>query len=372
MTSIKRYTNALLAAMRRVNSRRHKAIFIDDSNGRFVFEHDDIVSDLTVVDNEEDLGYAKATLQSNRFIFDTWRKISRGVPVTPRQLPDGSMTPTKEEVGFSDAAIPSEAAGFYYDADLDMIGNTIDTFSMVGFVSNDYFTDFDFDVQITSISEWQNDPVGLIIGYVQDADGTSHTLEVFRRLTTQPVFSISMDYGTIGEITTIAGTNDGLDYATGEPATGSMTVPPDKNPWSVNPWVNAPEGIRIRVERRGDIYTVIGSKYNSQTLVQESKLTLDLNSRPELARFKQPVQYGFMSQSQDLVNWKALQRPTDSDVIYDLRDRTEHRYVNSQWETTPIDISTVIKRGRFYFNPVSRKLFHCDVLGTIRQVKNET
>lgn len=371
MPNITEYTDTLLRVLSRSKGRRNSGLFIDNNNGVFSFDVDEIVSDLPIVDNDEDLGYAKATLQSNRYIFETWRKISRGALDESVVMTNGEMSPTKAEVGLSDAAIPRELEAFYYDVDEDMIGNTIDSYSTVGLVSNDSYVDFDFDVNIKSISDWQNDPVGLIIAYVQDPDGTSHTLEAIRWLTYQPALRISMDHGTIGERILVS-TNDGLDYATGEDANGSMTVPEGIEPWEVNPWINAPEGVRIRVERRGDIYTVYGSKYNSNVLVEESKLVLDLNSHPYLARFKQPVQYGFMSTSQDDVKWDSIQRPTVAHSVYDARDQTTHEYVNSEWVISSPEDSITLRPGKFYFSPVTRKVFHCDNTGVVRQIKNAT
>lgn len=376
MPNITEYTDTLLRVLSRSKGRRNSGLFIDNNNGDFSFDIDEIVTDLPIVDNDDDLGYAKATLQSNRYIFETWRKISRGGPIEPREMTNGEMSPTAYDVGFSDAAIPRELEAFYYDSTEDRIGNTIDSFSLVGLVSNDSYMDFDFDVIIKSISDWQNDPVGLIVAYVQDPDGTAHTLEVKRSLSrpagsTTPMFAIIMDGYTVGA-TPLAGTDQGLDFATGEPATGQITTPEGKHHWGANPWINAPEGVRIRVERRGDIYTAYGSKFNSNELVEESKLVLDLNERPYLARFKQPVQYGFFSTSQDNVNWEAIQRPTEAHSVYDVRDQTTHKYVNSEWVISSPEDSITLCPGKFYFSPVTRKVFHCDHSGVVRQIKNAT
>lgn len=235
-------------------------------------------------------------------VFNTWKRISRG---------NSHHIDIRNAARYSDNAVPGDLA-FYYTQSDNTIGNDVDTTSMVGFVSPDSWEDYLLDVIIRSKSDWQNDPVGLVLAYATDPDGTTHTLSVFRRMWhgyngANAPLTVEVDHLTIGEIF-IKRIYAGLNYAVMIP-TASNCIAPGDSPWSPWPWNRAPLGVRIRVQRSKDEFNIVTSQYNSNTLFMPSQFTLDLNSHPALARFKGAKQYGFCCHSQDRTYWNAIFRP---------------------------------------------------------------
>ena len=241
-------------------------------------------------------------------VFDNWYRFSRG---------DAHNAANCTAVGYSDNAIPADMAFYYNEAD-NTIGNDVDTKSLVGFISPEKYEEYILDTIITSKSNWQNDPVGLVIAHTVDPDGTAHTLTVHRRLwhgyraatrTEYPAapFTVELDHLTVGE-KWIKRVYNGLDYAGSVPTEGNGIVP-GEFPYSVKPWGQVPLGIRLRVQRSGDLIEVATSMYGSNELHMASVVTIDLNSDPALARFKGPKSYGFCSHSNDKTSWRATLRP---------------------------------------------------------------
>ncbi len=365
--SVLGYTSKIRTVLARASGPVNNALFIDNHDGQFSFLNDPLVKQTTVVNNSTDLGYSKTTLQSNEYVFNSWQKISRGNWQ--------NNSPTKAEVGFSDNAIPGDLAGFTYDATNDVIKNSVDTKSMVGFVSPDAYEDYVLDVTLKSTSTWQNDPLGLLLGYVRDPDGTTHTLTVFRSVWDNysgldSAMQVAVDYNTIGGIV-IAEQNEGLLWVDGTPATGPAPTKESLGgtaPYAVKPWAEAPNGIQLRVTRNGDQFTIETSNYDVPGLVPEATLTFSLNDHPSLARFKGPSPYGYVAISQDNAIWEAHQRPGNALSVYDLRDGSRHDWDGQSWSVVAGNLDDILKPGRMCFSTTTRKVFYRDHNGTVRQV----
>lgn len=238
-------------------------------------------------------------------IFNTWLKFSRG---------NSHNATIRQNAGFSNNAVPSDLAFSYNSAD-DTVSNPVDTTSMVGFVSpaSEAYDEYYFEVQIRSRSNWQSDPVGLVMAYAIDPDGTAHTLTVFRRMWhgysgANAPLTVEVDHLTIGEVF-IKRTYGGLKYNTGYVPTEASPILPNSSPWSYSPWDQNPNGVRIKVERRGDIFVINTTQYNGITYVPEATTIIDLNSHPSLARFKGKCRYGYCCHSQDNTYWRPIFRP---------------------------------------------------------------
>lgn len=248
-------------------------------------------------------------------VFNKWRRFSRGNRHSQQNM---------VAYGLNDMAEPAECAAFYYDEATNRIGNPLNTNTLVGFVSPEVYDSFLLDVTITSLSNWQVDPVGLVLARATDPDGTVHTLTIMRcgyspNTPHNPTqwfiedapMQVSVDYHTSRQVT-IAKGYFGLRYNGG-------FVPTPSDPYWNHPggfggstdfgFDKFPKGVRIRVDRNGDVINIATSQYNDTTFWPGATLSIDLNSRPELARFKGPGPYGFCCISQDLVSWDATIRP---------------------------------------------------------------
>lgn len=367
--TVDRYTNNIATVLKRASGPVNHALFVDNNDGKFSFSNDPLVKQLAVINDGTDLGYSKTTLQSNQYVFNSWHKISRGNW--------RNTSPTRAEVGYSDNAIPGDLAGFTYDATNDVIKNSVDTRSMVGFISPEAHDEYVLDVTLKSTSDWQNDPLGLLLGYVRDPDGTTHTLTVFRSLWANysgldAAMQVAVDYNTIGGIV-VAEQNDGLLWVDGSPATGPAPTTTSLGgvaPHAYKPWVQAPNGIQLRVTRSGDQFTIETSNYDVVGLVPAATLTFNLNDHPALARFKGPSPYGYVAISQDNAIWEANQRPGNAMTVYDLRDGSQHIWDGNAWSIQPGNLDDILLPGRLCYSPTTGKLFYRSHTGTVRQILN--
>lgn len=246
-------------------------------------------------------------------VFDNWYRFSRG---------SRSTESLRLQHGFSDTAKVSDSDAFTYDEATNRIGNPLNTDSLVGFISPEVYTDYTLDVTITSLSNWQVDPVGLVLAHVTDPDGTKHTLTIMRcsyapDYPTMPWLShdapmqVAVDYNTHAQVN-IAKGYFGLRYNGGK-------VPTAEDPYMEHPggsngstdwgFDKFPNGVRIAVTRNKDTFIISTSQYDETNLHPGAVLTIDLNSHPSLARFKAACPYGFCTVSQDLTSWDATYRP---------------------------------------------------------------
>lgn len=369
-TAVANYATAFRNRFNRASGPQGYAPFVNNAEGKFQFDLAPMISRMTIVNNDADLGYAKATLPTNLYIFNNWYRISRG------NWSGGALAAA---VGFSDQAIPAESAAFVFHAESGNITNASDTKSMVGFVSPDAYDQYTFDVTLKSSSNWQNDPIGVIVGYARDQDGTAHTLSVFRSPRSwvsglgNNAMHVSVDFVTMGS-TSIKGTSKGLHWAGGGSAEDGPTQPgPGGTPpaYAVQPWAQAPNGIRLIVTRNGDNFNLKTSDYNGTVLVPEAELNFTLNDHPSLARFKGKSPYGYAAVSQDNAIWETAIRPGGFTPIYDARNDTLWTYNGTVWSSAPATVVTRPQPNRFYFTDFNRKLFHCGADAVVRQVKND-
>lgn len=309
---------------------------------------------LSVVTTQAELDTMLSVEEKMSDVFNSWKKISRG---------SWNNDPPKDQLGFSDTAIQAELDAFVYDAATDKIKNPADTRSFVGFISPSKFDDYVLDVVLRSDSIWQNDPLGLIVGYVRDPDGTTHTLSIMRN--PWPCYSgateavtVFIDYNTIGEIK-IVGHNVGLLWVDGTPATGPMRPPPPE-PYAVKPWVQATNGCRLRVTRKGDDFTVETTQYDGVDFVEAAKFSFSLNGRPELSRFKGPQRYGYAAISQDNAIWDVKSRPGARQAIVDIRDKTVREWDGTQWVLKSDAWSQYVEPNRFYYNRTTKRLYYAE------------
>lgn len=330
------------------------SFFLND-NGFSSFIPGKFYEQLAFVTTQAELDQMLNVTEKMADVYDSWKRISRGNwRATTAEL---------TALGFTDSAVQGDLNGFSYNAATDTIRNPVDTVSFVGFICPNAYEDYVLDITLKADSTSQNDPLGVIVGYVQDADGTTHTLSVMRHF--NPNYSggvhavcVFLDYNTIGG-TLIAYQDEHLHWVDGTPATGPMNPPPP-SAWAVKPWAQAPNGCRLRVTRAGDLFTVETTEYDSTVFVDAAKFTFSIANNPQLARFKGPQRYGYAAISQDNAIWNVNSRPGARQAIVDLRDRTIREWNGSAWVVNNSAWSQLIKPNRFYHNTTTNRLFYAE------------
>lgn len=319
------------------------------------------LSFLSVVTTDAELNTMLSTQEKMADVFNSWKKISRGC---------WNDAARRASVGFSDTAIQSELDGFTYDAATDKIKNSADTLSLVGFISPTAYDNYVLDVILRSDSTWQNDPLGVIVGYVMDADGTAHTLSIMRNLWypsygTYGAVDVVVDYNTVGQ-TLIKTQRAGLKWVDGSDATGGMTSTAPA--YAIKPWAQAVNGCRLKVTRAGDIFTVETTQYDETAFVDAAKFTFTLNDHASLARFKGPQRYGYAAISQDYAVWDVQLRPGARQAVVDIRDKSVREWNGTAWVTKTGGWADYVKPNRFYYNRTTKKLFYAENLTSLIQV----
>lgn len=339
-------------AFSRIRGDEGDMVFLDDV-GFDSFIPAKSLSFISVVTTDAELQTMLNVQEKMADVFNSWKKISRG---------NSRATQAEKEVlGYSDDAIPADIAAFTYDPTTDKIKNSRDTYSLVGFVSPFGYDNYVLDVILRSDSNWQNDPLGLVAGYVTDPDGTTHTLTVMRHPAgggpTGPV-NVVVDHNTFAPVH-IKTQKVGLLWVDGQPATGPM-LPPPPSPWEVKPWAQATNGCRLKITRAGDLFTVETTQYDGTEFVDAAKFTFTLNDHPSLARFKGPSKYGYAAISQDNAIWDVQSRPGARQTIVDIRDKSVREWDGNQWVVKTDAWSQYVKPNRFYYNRTTKRLFYAE------------
>ena len=342
----------VLAGMSQIRGDEGDMLFLDDTSFASLIPGK-ALSFLSVVTTDTELQTMLNTQEKMADVFNSWKKISRG---------DWSSLSNRAAVGFSDSADAGELNAFTYDADTDKIKNPRDTYSLVGFICPVAYDNYVLDVILRSDSTWQNDPMGLIVGYALDANGNTHTLSIMRNLWypsygTYGAVDVMVDYNTVG-VTFIKTQRAGLKWVDGSDAAGAMTN--TNAPWSIKPWSQAPNGCRLKVTRAGDTFTVETTQYDETTFVDAAKFSFTLNDHSALAQFKGPQRYGYAAISQDNAIWDVQTRPGARQAVIDIRDKSIREWDGTAWVVNTGGWGNYIKPNRFYYNRTTKRLFYAE------------
>lgn len=301
----------------------------------------------SIVTNATELELTKGYAESFQFVFDNWLRTSRS----------GSTTQNTTGDRYSLIANLDETTTWTYDAVNDRILSTINSITLIGFLSPQPLENYTLEVILRS-DDNDDDWIGLCAALAYDQNGRARTLDVLRGLNGRAPLTVDIDRSI--STTNIAMVRSPLRWPNGEIATeplGGNHIDEDHPGW-----VGFPDGVKLKVTREGDIITVETSDiFDPDNYVEDAKIVIDLNSSPTLRLFKGPCRWGYIAASQRNATWEVLQRPVDRDSVYDMSTNTLSRWINDQWVVdTNVDMSTALKPGRLYFNQVLGNLDYYD------------
>jgi hypothetical protein len=233
-------------------------------------------------------------------------------------------------------AIASETTEWAYDEVNDTISCTINSASAIGFISTKAFETFNFEVRVNS-TVGDDDDIGVCAAF-ETVGGREYTIAVTRNTggLGPDRFNVIYNYDQVDQIV-LASSSTGM--------TTGVT------------WSATPAGCRIRVERVGDTLVFKTTDLDGAEFIAAAELSVDLNSRAELAKFKGPSRYGYIAKSQAGSTWNTLARPIDIDQIVDVDNRLRYDYDGTDWASTPIPAGEdLVDKQRFYFNEVTGRL----------------
>lgn len=177
----------------------------------------------------------------------------------------------------------SEANAWYWDDSLQSIVQPLNTDYTTGFVSKEVYDNYEHQVKVRSASTWDDDTNGVVIGYVVDDNGNPHTL------------SVICDRGGY----------NGYSYGSNILALWYDFWLPDAQlivsktiGGGTGAWCNV-SGIVINIKKNANIISVVSSPWNSDTLDEAMRMTIDLNNYTWGHLFNTAVHYGYCNLSQD-------------------------------------------------------------------------
>lgn len=201
-------------------------------------------------------------------------------PPTPRQIFDSWDRIRNDEYYPKGLGIPAgnEALAWTWDEALQTPTMPLNTGGHMGFISDESVEYYDHEVTIKS-TNGDDDGNGLILAFSRE--GT---------INHQLVVMLCCDYTN----------NANLPYA------ANITVF-YKGPTIIPLFLNNDDNMaggwggkfkRVSVQRRGDVFNLKFSLWNSTVYAPALNITFNLNEFPQLLRFKGPKQYGYYNHSQ--------------------------------------------------------------------------
>lgn len=295
-----------------------------------------------IVDSQEEADLTKGYAESFERVFESWLRISRS----------GSETHNTTGDLYTLLAREDETQAWEYDTENDRINCTVNSATLIGFISPQVIENYTVEARIR-VTSGDDDWVGFCIALAYDDQGRARTLDVLRGLNGRAPLFVDIDYSV--DPIEVAESLSPLRWPSNEPATGPLSGN------QYDGWNGFPSGVLLKVTREGDIITIETSDlYTPDTYEEDATITIDLNSSPELEIFKGPQRWGYIAHSQDNATWEILQRPVDRGEVYDLSTNTLHRWNNNTWAEEGGGVQNTLKPGRLYYNQNTQKMYYYD------------
>ena len=301
--------------------------------------------------------YSEVLIDDLKSFFDTPNELSTtlGAPVNQQEVFNNwtrfshwdGISRGNDGVGSTSGAFPANASdtqAWVYDATTGDIVCTKNTDTLTGFVSQQKYEDYFYQTTLSSTAI-DNDIISVVLAFVIDPDGTEHTITAVRLTSLQ--FNLVLDAGqhpyndmvaaayTDAQMTAYTPTTSWLGtpsawalvYNLGQSnakvlANGDSTAPAlwvgdttanhsqttgddTLYAWGDGNHDNSTDDgtsintTVVRVRRQGNGFEAWCSQWNQSDIDGATRLTLDLDSDPDLLRFKGKQSYGVSSMSQE-------------------------------------------------------------------------
>lgn len=292
---------------------------------------------------------AKVRVVSFKDVFDTWKRFSHSTNTAP-------------------PANPSELTAWVYDEATDTITSTLNSATLVGFVSRTQYSDWELEVYLSSING-DDDTIGVVLGFMTDDNGVEHSLTALRSCGGSGfVWRVVVDHYNARSGISVT-TNFGLDqamfvkwgngnYGATAAAAGWVSQEVDTG------WDNM-QRVKLHVKRVGDVITCKTSDFEffdpTMSYIPQAEIVVDLATHPETQRFMGKSAYGYCAQSQHSAKFEVIQFIGDERVIYDVANHVVHVDSGSGWAVAPgRSLVGDLGSGRMLYNRYTGKLFYVE------------
>lgn len=305
--------------------------FFTGSPERFSIDKGVVLRPLGIVHTAAELTAQLDARESFLDVFNSWRRIAMRF-----------NNPIND---------PNELSGWVYDSNADLIRSTINSSSVVGFVSPEKVPgDFVFEVTLGSTNS-DDDRIGLVLGPVLH-EGVWRNLFIYRSIEGPRLLNVTLDYGSGAETWHVAQTNTDLMWPDG--VINNSRVNNSDGPGNFYGGWNAYHAlgeIPLKIERIGNQLIVDTGNPGQIDYVPGARLVIDLTSDPRLEVFSGSINIGYAQQSQNASYWRTLRRTGANPTIAALHTGAIYTWDGEQYlidaNRTLLD---TVRRGRFYEN----------------------
>lgn len=304
---------------------------------------DDLIQYLRLCNNFQ-FNEEKTKIETWNTIFNTWKRFSHGngkAGQGPAQYP----------------SMESELTSWQYNASNQNVRSTINSETYLGFVSPAVYTRYNFEVQCLSTNA-DNDMNGIVIAYTE-LDNRQYTLSAVRVILPE------------GHTLPEAGAKPwAIVYNYHQPDQKIITQG-NYNFTTSGGWSNYPSGVKIKVQRDGNIIKADTSDFADTSNAYISPLQVDLTQDPLLEKFIKPCACGYGNQSQNASSFVTLQFSGANTIYnYDTNQIWYYNFGTSSWilDTTQT-VMDHIEPGYLYSNPNTCDMYTLHVpSGEIRRI----
>lgn len=315
--------------------------------------------DPIIVDNDQEAQVHLGAEESFENVFNSWRRISH--------LHNNPQPANVDELDTWDL-----------NPETNNIELTVNSSTLVGFISPDAHDDYTFEVTFSS-TNGDDDSIGVCLAFTV-VDGTEHTIVAMRTpggSQSHPSWGGSSRHkakllDVYADIfypnrVDLGSTNGGLKWGDGIVDDNRVTT----GDIGGGGWRIHPEGCRIRVTRKGDNFKVETTDLGSDVYLSSATVEFTLNDHPSLAKFKGPQRYGYVAYSQPRSTWVTHAKPAAQSRIIVLDGSSSYEWGGDDW-VAGISSQQLINEtpvGRFYFNQQTRKLYYKFPNGQLRRIR---
>lgn len=303
----------------------------------------DLVTVINIAETAEEVATYRTLTQAMDEVFSKWNRIA--------------------QVNSNPQANPEELTAWQYDEASQQIRCTINSISLVGFISPEtYSGDYVFEVQIDS-TDGDDDDIGILLGYNGNFTTSGEALILLRNagggFPSTNLLAL-MEMGAAGN-TIIASGNYGMKWPDGSVHPDSEVVPAN----TLGGWAKYHSDgaiIKLKVQRSGNTLSIWGTSSDG-VYSTTPQISLDMTTQATLKKYLDPHRIGYVAQSQNNASWISLQRPGYRPTIIDIPNNNAHVWNGTAW--TDVAISDILKVGALYFNSTAGRLYYMDDTGKL-------
>ena len=321
--------------------------------------HVPIVKRWYICETTEEVEKCKNNIPSMKEMFNSWKRISHAKS-------NSTSAPNIVTNPGGQPAAPSELLTWEYDADEDIIRNNTNSYSYLGLISPDKYTEYETEIILNAKTN-DDDSIGFIVAFTIDENGIEHTLSVTRSPGGNTKWQLVYDLNADPMSILLSKPNalkwgNGNYGATKEEAGYTQTGPTKPDGDGTTGWSAHPNGTRIYVSRKGNIITAKTTDIGEADadFVEDATITMDLSSREILTKFIKPCNIGYSVISNPYSTWDVQYFRDPSSNIYDVTREVAivfDQETNTWADDTSINIYEAMRPGTLGYNYLTNKLF---------------